>query len=313
MSPLVSGDRRLAPPFRPTAAHDSDHVTARLGRSAAGAAFPPCGCARLRSCHRSPRPERRLPPPLRPAAAHDSDHVTARLGRSGAYRRLSALRLRTTPIMSPLASAGAAPTAAFPPCGCARLRSCHRSPRPERRLPPPLRPAAAHDSDHVTARLGRSGAYRRLSALRLRTTPIMSPLASAGAAPTAASPPCGCARLRSCHRSPRPERRLPPPLRPAAAHDSDHVTARLGRSGAYRRLSALRLRTTPIMSPLASAGAAPTAASPPCGCARLRSCHRSPRPERRLPPPLRPAAAHDSDHVTARLGRSGAYRRLSAL
>src|SRR5438034_1949172 len=74
MSPLVSGDRRLAPPFRPTAAHDSDHVTARLGRSAAGAAFPPCGCARLRSCHRSPRPERRLPPPLRPAAAHDSDH-----------------------------------------------------------------------------------------------------------------------------------------------------------------------------------------------------------------------------------------------
>src|SRR5204862_121583 len=52
-----------------------DHVTARLGRSAAGAAFPPCGCARPPSCHRSPRA-------------------------TGGSRRLSALRLRTTSAMS---------------------------------------------------------------------------------------------------------------------------------------------------------------------------------------------------------------------
>src|SRR5207249_11116327 len=89
--------------------------------------------------------DRRLAPPFRPAAAHDSDHVTARLGRSGAYRRLSALRLRTTPTMSPLASAGAAPTAAFPPCGCARPPIMSPLASGDRRLAPPLRPAAAHD------------------------------------------------------------------------------------------------------------------------------------------------------------------------
>src|SRR5207247_5861531 len=128
MSPLASGDRRLAPPFRPAAAHDSDHVTARLGRPAAGTAFPPCGCARLRPCHRSPRA-------------------------TGGWRRLSALRLRTTPIMSPLASG-------------------------DRRLAPPFRPAAAHDSDHVTARLGRPAAGAAFPPCGCARPPIMSPLAS---------------------------------------------------------------------------------------------------------------------------------------
>src|SRR5438046_7343512 len=111
--------------------------------------------------------DRRLPPPFRPAAAHDSDHVTARLGRSGAYRRLSALRLRTTSDHVTARLGRPAARAAFPPCGCARLRPCHRSPRA-------------------------TGGSRRLSALRLRTTPTMSPLASG-------------------------DRRLPPPFRPAAA------------------------------------------------------------------------------------------------
>src|SRR5213592_2699845 len=71
MSPLASADRRLAPPFRPAAAHDSDHVTARLGRPAATAAFPPSGCARPPIMSPLASGDRRLAPPLRPAAAHD--------------------------------------------------------------------------------------------------------------------------------------------------------------------------------------------------------------------------------------------------
>src|SRR5207247_1858868 len=156
----------------------------------------------LRSCHRSPRA-------------------------TGGWRRLSALRLRTTSDHVTARLGRPAATAAFPPCGCARPPIMSPLASGDRRLAPPFRPAAAHDrrSCHRSPRA--TGGYRRLSALRLRTTPIMSPLASG-------------------------DRRLAPPFRPAAAHDSDHVTARLGRPAAGAAFPPCGCARPPIMSPLAS-------------------------------------------------------------
>src|SRR2546422_5312224 len=135
MSPLASGDRRLAPPFRPAAAHDSDHVTARLGRPAARAAFPPCGCARLRSCHRSPRA-------------------------TGGWRRLSALRLRTTSDHVTARLGRPAAGVAFPPCGCARPPIMSPLASGDRRLAPPFPPAAAPDPPYEPDVVGVGAAAR---------------------------------------------------------------------------------------------------------------------------------------------------------